>query len=195
LRFAGVEDPLGVSKMNTAFLDFVNSEFRDFRGRWVRDDLQQPGWLEQFLVRWNLQVSSPPDPAIIRSLVALRSLLRHIIETLANGQLSDNDQAELNAILLRSLLVHRLVRDENGYRVELVPLKKDWTWIRTEIVASFVDLLIHYDPQRLKICQNANCRWIFYDESKSRTKIYCTANKCANLLKVRRFRARHKSIA
>ncbi len=179
--------------MNTAFLDFVNSEFRDFRGRWVRDDLQQPGWLEQFLVRWNLQVSSPPDPVTMRSLVALRSLLWHIIETLANGRLSDNDQAELNVILLGSASVRRLVRDEKGYRLELVPLKKDWTWVQTEIVASFADLLIHHDPRRLKICQNTNCRWIFYDESKSRTRRYCTTNKCANLLKVRRYRARHKS--
>ncbi len=179
--------------MDAICLDFINSEFRDFRGRWVRDDLLQPGWLEQFLARWGLQIESPAGEATIEELLALRALLRQVVEALAAGQVSDNDLAALNAIMLKAPSVRHLGRDGEEYWVELVPLKKDWTWVQTEIVASFADLLSHHDPQRLKICQNANCRGIFYDESKSRTKIYCTPNKCANLLKVRRFRARHKS--
>jgi predicted RNA-binding Zn ribbon-like protein len=77
--------------------------------------------------------------------------------------------------------------------LEVVPLKKDWDWVQVEIAASFAHLLVDYDRKRLKICANPNCRWIFYDESKSRTRRYCTPDKCANLLKVRRFRARRKN--
>src|SRR5712692_2738175 len=101
--------------MDTICLDFINSEFRDFRGRWVRDDLQQPGWLEQFLVKWELQVENPPDAAVIAALVTLRALLRRMIEALAGGQISDDDQAMFNAILLKIPLKRYLMKDAEGY--------------------------------------------------------------------------------
>ncbi len=179
--------------MEMICLDFINSEFRDFRGRWVRDDLQQPEWLEQFLVKWGLQVDRPPDAATLTALVALRTLLRSMVEALGEGQIADHEQAALNAILLKGILGRRLMKDTAGYHLEMVPLKKDWDWVQAEIAASFAHLLASHDPRRLKMCANTNCRWVFYDESKSRTKLYCTSEKCANLLKVRRFRARHKN--
>ncbi|MFL5625885.1 MAG: CGNR zinc finger domain-containing protein [Ktedonobacteraceae bacterium] len=179
--------------MDSMCLDFINSEFRDFRGRWVRDDLQQPGWLEQFLVKWGLQVGSPADAATLTTLVALRTLLRSMIEALVEGQIADHDQAALNAVLLKMPLSRRLMKGTEGYQLEMVPLKKDWDWVQAEVAASFAHLLAYQDPRRLKICANTNCRWVFYDESKSRTRLYCTSDKCANLLKARRFRARHKN--
>jgi predicted RNA-binding Zn ribbon-like protein len=179
--------------MDTICLDFINSEFRDFRGRWVRDDLQQPDWLEQFLVKWGLQVDRPPDAATLTTLVALRTLLCSMIEALVEGQIADHDQAALNAVLLKMPLSRRLMKGPKGYQLEMEPLKRDWDWVQAEIATSFAHLLVDHDPRRLKICANTNCRWVFYDESKSRTRLYCTSDKCANLLKARRFRARHKN--
>ena len=179
--------------MDAIYLDFINSEFRDFRGRWVRDDLQRPGWLEQFLVKWGLQVDDLPDAAALTTLVGLRTLLRSLTEALVEGQFSDHNQAALNAVLLKMPLNRRLTKGPEGYRLDMVPLKKDWNWVQAEIAASFAHLLAYHDPKRLKICANTNCRGVFYDESKSRTKLYCTPDKCANLLKARRFRARLKN--
>ena len=179
--------------MDAICLDFINSEFRDFRGRWVRDDLQQPGWLEQFLVKWGLRVDQPPNAETLTTLIALRTLLNSMIEALVEGQIADHDQAALNAVLLKMPLSRRLMKDREGYKLEMVPLKKDWDWVQAEIAASFAHLLAYQDPRRLKVCANSNCRWVFYDESKSRTRLYCTPDKCANLLKARRFRARHKN--
>ena len=114
-----------------------------------------------------------------------------MVQVLANGQLSDIDLTRLNAFLSKTASIRQLVQDERGYRLELSPLWKHWDWVQAEIVASFAELLAFHDPQCIKVCQNAYCRWVFFDESKSRTQRYCTSNKCANLLKVRRFRARH----
>ena len=177
--------------MEVLCVDFINSEFRDFRGRWVRDDLQQPGWMEQFLTKWGLHVEQSPDAAILATLIALRTLLRSIIETLGEGTITEQDQAALNAILLKMPLCRHLKKDAHGYQLEMVPLKKDWDWVQAEIAASFAHVLAYHDPKRLKICANTYCRGIFYDESKSRTKLYCTPEKCANLWKARRYRARH----
>jgi len=179
--------------MDTICIDFINSDFRDFRGRWVRYDLLQPGWLEQFLIKWGLQVDHPPDEATLTTLIALRTLLRSMIETLVEGQITDHDLAALNAVLLKMPLNRHLIKDREGYQFEMVPLKKDWDWVQSEVAASFAHVLVYHDPRRLKICANSNCLGVFYDESKSRTKLYCTPDKCANLVKVRRFRAHHKN--
>jgi predicted RNA-binding Zn ribbon-like protein len=179
--------------MDAICIDFINSEFRDYRGRWVRDDLREPGWMAQFLAKWDLQVDRPLDEGTLAALVDLRTLLRSLIETLANGPLTEQDQAALNATLLKVPLSRRLEQDAEGYRLELVPLKKDWDWVQAEIAASFAHIVVDHDPKRLKICANSYCQGAFYDESKSRTKRYCTPEKCGNLQKMRRFRARHKN--
>jgi predicted RNA-binding Zn ribbon-like protein len=88
--------------------------------------------------------------------------------------------------------VPRLRWDGEQYQIEVVPVRRDWRWVMGEIALSLADLLAYSDTRRLKICENPHCRGIFYDESKSRTKRYCTSDKCGNLLKLRRFRARHK---
>ena len=178
--------------MDALYLDFVNSEFRDFRGRWVRDELEQPGWVEAFLLKWGLEVESPLDATTQAKLVALRSLLFRGIEALTEeGQMLEQEQDALNAVLLKVPLRRHVRKDTYGYQVEMVPMKRDWEWVQAEIVASFVDFLASHDTRRLKMCANSNCRWVFYDESKSRTKQYCTSEKCANLMKVRRFRVHH----
>jgi predicted RNA-binding Zn ribbon-like protein len=179
--------------MDALCLDFINSEFRDFRGRWTRDDLQQPDWLAHFLTKWQLQIASPTSTAPLADLIALRTLLQHMTETLVNGQLSSQDQNALNSILLKTPLQRQLIHTTTGYQLALEPQQKNWDWVQAEIAASFAHLLTSHDTRRLKICANPNCRWIFYDDSKSRTRRYCTPDKCANLLKVRRFRARHKN--
>ena len=178
--------------MEALCVDFINSEFRDFRGRWVRDDLQQPDWMDQFLTKWGLLVEQPHDTDVLSTLVSLRTFLRSMIETLVDGKITEQDQATLNTIMLKTHLCRHLEKDMDGYQLEMVPIKKDWDWVQAEIVASFAHVLAYHDPKRLKICANTYCRGIFYDESKSRTKLYCTPEKCANLWKARRFRARHK---
>ncbi|HEY6286563.1 MAG TPA: ABATE domain-containing protein, partial [Ktedonobacteraceae bacterium] len=147
--------------MEAICVDFINSEFRDFRGRWVRDELQQPGWLEQFLTTWGLQVDHPPDTAMLTTLVSLRTLLRSMIETLVEGKITEQDQAALNAILLKMPLCRHLEQDTQGYQLEMVPLKKDWDWVQAEIAASFAHVLAYHDPRRLKICANTHCLGIF----------------------------------
>jgi len=179
--------------MEALCVDFINSEFRDFRGRWMRDDLQQPGWMEQLLAKWRIQVDQPLDTTMLTTLVSLRTLLRSMIEKLSSGDITDEDQAMLNANMLKMPLCRHLEKDSNGYTLKMMPLKQDWDWVQAEIAASFAHVLAYHDPKRLKICANSYCRWIFYDESKSRTKLYCTPEKCANLWKARRYRARHKN--
>ncbi len=178
--------------MDVLCLDFLNSEFRDFRGRWVKDQLLEAEWLENFLIRWNLQPQSPSEPPPQADLLKLRSLLRRMAEALASSHPSESELSELNMFLLAAPVSLQLVRQGEQYQLEQVPQRKDWNWVLVKIAASFAELLVEHDPHRLKVCENTHCRGIFYDESKSHTRRFCTSNKCANLVKMRRFRSRHR---
>ncbi|MFC0105354.1 CGNR zinc finger domain-containing protein [Kibdelosporangium aridum] len=45
---------------------------------------------------------------------------------------------------------------------------------------------------RLKSCANSECRWLFYDESRSRTARWCSMRACGSVTKARRYRARQR---
>ncbi|MCL6580471.1 MAG: CGNR zinc finger domain-containing protein [Firmicutes bacterium] len=46
-----------------------------------------------------------------------------------------------------------------------------------------------------KVCANADCGWLFYDDSRNRSRRWCDGRYCGNLIKVRRFRAKVRSSA
>lgn len=45
---------------------------------------------------------------------------------------------------------------------------------------------------RLKICGAPDCRWAYYDHSKSRTGRWCAMRTCGNRHKTRRYRSRRR---
>jgi predicted RNA-binding Zn ribbon-like protein len=48
---------------------------------------------------------------------------------------------------------------------------------------------------RLKLCENADCRWAFYDRSHSRQGAWCDMASCGNRLKNRNLRARRAQLS
>jgi predicted RNA-binding Zn ribbon-like protein len=45
---------------------------------------------------------------------------------------------------------------------------------------------------RLKGCANDNCQWLFYDQSKNRSKKWCEMQTCGNAINARAYRERHR---
>lgn len=43
---------------------------------------------------------------------------------------------------------------------------------------------------RIRVCRNPECRWAFFDQSRNRTRIWCSMDECGNKMKARRFRRR-----
>jgi len=170
-------------------LDFVNTKWYNTH-RLFREPLADPSCLGEFLAKWNLEVSHPPGPGDLSSLFHLRGLLEGLLARVAHGQeLTQEDMDGLNAYLSRCPLARRFSGEAGKARVVLVPFERDWDWVLSEIATSCAELLAVGDPRRIKMCENPDCRWIFYDESRSRNKRWCD-KACGNLLKVRRFRAR-----
>ena len=45
-------------------------------------------------------------------------------------------------------------------------------------------------PERIRICGNDECRWVFYDESRAGRRRWCDMASCGNRAKAARHRAR-----
>jgi predicted RNA-binding Zn ribbon-like protein len=44
---------------------------------------------------------------------------------------------------------------------------------------------------RLRQCGGESCGWLFLDQSRNRSRQWCTMQDCGNVSKVRRYRERH----
>lgn len=175
--------------------DFLNSDYHDWRGGGKSEDrLDRAGWLYEWLVKHGLPDPGAPLPEEKEELKRLRSRLFEIVRELAAGRpLPGTAVGALNRELEGGPVVRRLSHREEGIRLETAALNGDWHAIRAEIAASFARMLTEGEPDRLRICENPDCLWVYYDETKNRSKRYCDDKMCGNLLKVRRFRARRKT--
>lgn len=69
-----------------------------------------------------------------------------------------------------------------------LPLQRAFAAIMAAVYQSVVD----GSWQRLKLCQNPRCRWVFYDRSRNRSGRWCTMAICGNRAKTSRFRMRRR---
>lgn len=180
--------------MEVLALDFLNSDWSDYRGSGRAEDrFLQLTWRQQFLAHWRFNVDAAAlDDSLLRSLLSLRSLLWDYTARLAQGeQLTKAEMVQLQPYLQVSAVRRTLSQDEKGHwRIALEPLQKDWLWVQGEIVTSFVELVTTQEPARIKICENEACGWVFFDASKNRSRRWCAGYACGNMMTVRRYRAR-----
>jgi predicted RNA-binding Zn ribbon-like protein len=178
-----------------AWLELLNTDWHDYRGSGQhRDLLDDPGRFDRFIKPWRPGLEGLPDERIRAALKDLRRTVRAIVERIAAGRpVPAGPWSALNAVLAASPFVRRVERSGAGYSFPLVPRDPGLSAMLGEIVAGFGETLARGEPARIKICDNRDCRWVFYDRSKNRSRRWCEGNTgCGDLMKVRRFRARHK---
>ena len=181
--------------MDEIWIDLLNSDWHDYLGRGgAKDRLEDPQWVRTFLAEWVLPDRLVSAKATRAALGDLRSVLRRFIDRIvAEESLTEEDLEALNTVLSGEPVVRRLEPSGSTYRMRLDPVRTSLRAVLAEIAKSFADMLIEGDLARIKLCDNPDCRWVFYDRSRSRTRRWCEgASGCGNLLKVRRFRERQK---
>jgi len=170
-------------------LDFMNSDVSDALGSGQRTDrLRDETWVAKFLARWKLGEPGALGRASLTSLHELRAAMWGVLEAkLEERGVSADDVETIDGALRAPSLRRTLSREGAAYRVEVEPSRHDWAFVASELAVSFVELLRTYDIHRVKLCGNPDCRWVFLDESKNRSRRWC-ADSCGNLIKVRKFR-------
>jgi predicted RNA-binding Zn ribbon-like protein len=180
--------PLPNHWADNACLDFVNSTWADHLGSGVTyDRLVLPQWRAAFLERWGLAGVGEPSDRRLERLIELRALLRRL---LTNPSAGEPEIRRLDAVLSLPRYRRRLSIGAGALEVVEVPDRRDWDWVRSEIARSFVELQGDAGLRRVKVCANPYCTWIFQDSTRNRSRRFCEANICGNLLKVRKHRAR-----
>ncbi|MBP3964569.1 CGNR zinc finger domain-containing protein [Paenibacillus lignilyticus] len=175
--------------------DFLRSDYRDWRGSGHTEELlDKPDWLEQWLTVHSLPYPGAPTAKEVNELKQLREHILHIVQKLTVSEAVDPINLEgLNRALSSGPMILHIAESNSDFRLDTTPLQTGWSRIGAEVAASFGRLLTDCEPSRLRICDNPDCRAVYYDETRNRSKRFCDERACGNLMKVRRFRARQKA--
>jgi len=66
--------------------------------------------------------------------------------------------------------------------------------VLSAVLASIHDAARTDTWRRVKACANTDCRWLFYDRSRSRTRRWCDMKACGNIVKARAYRRRQGGV-
>lgn len=181
--------------MNRLWTDFVNSDYHDWRGGDRSEDrLGKASWQQDFLDRWQLHASVPASPEDELSMRNFRNELLALGSRVSSGaSLTEQERNWLNDFMEAGHVRRRLTIIDQGLKLQLEAVEAHWHQVMAEVAADFAVTLVEGEAGRIRICDNSDCRWMFYDDTRSRTQKYCDDKMCGNLMKVRRFRAKRKT--
>lgn len=177
------------------WLDLLNSDYHDYKGSGRDEDrLENLQWLQKFLSNWNTVQLRLENTEIITQLKTLRTLIRRMADDFRMGKgISPDDIKFLNIILENAPKISQIDSTDNAYSLKEYRIDLGLKAILADIASSFAEILVQGEPERIKICDNKDCLWIFYDHSKNKSRKWCEGGTgCGNLMKVRRFRKRQK---
>lgn len=173
------------------WVDLANSEMWNGYGH-LTDFLENSQWIGDFLEFWQFHVSLP-GPVVLRDLRKLRKLLRHFAEKTSQGAVIQPRDLEALNSWLKVPVFRRLVENQNGLALAHEPVQFGWPAVLALIANSLAEALAEHQQDRLKICANTGCAWVFVDRTKGRVKRWCSDATCGNRDRVRRSRAAHRS--
>jgi predicted RNA-binding Zn ribbon-like protein len=129
-----------------------------------------------------------PTPADVAEAARLRDAIRVLLLE-HNGEDVDADQA-CTALEEAARKTHVGLRFRAGRSV-LEPEGDDAAAAIGRLVATVAELTGTNEWQRLKACRDDTCRQAFYDQSRNRSRAWCSMEVCGNRDKQRSFRGRH----
>jgi predicted RNA-binding Zn ribbon-like protein len=129
-----------------------------------------------------------PTKAEHADALAVREAIR---ELLLDHNSCECDTAAASATLEEAGRKAKLaVRFIDG-RPTLAPECEDTRGAVGRIVAAVAEAATTAEWQRLKACRDDHCRVAFYDQSRNRSRAWCSMEVCGNREKARTFRAKH----
>ncbi len=186
-------------------VDLANTLDWRFRDDGPEELLASYGDLLRFAVQSELVTAkqarqitrATPDHAAAAALVACRELREAVAEVLY-AVVDDRTPAASQIKTLDRLFKEargrqRLIWSGEGLR---------WDWPASEcgpdlpgwiLSLGAARLLASDEMGRVRACDNPECRWLFLDTTKNRTRRWCDMKICGNRMKARRFKAQHRS--
>jgi predicted RNA-binding Zn ribbon-like protein len=160
--------------------------------RWFEDhDLLHREMRAGVLERWaEAPVTETRTLARIRRVrEALRELLDATVERRPpeHGALDEVNRA------LRTHYVYELVPAPDGIALDHRHEGDPIDGALARLAESIARELSQGDPERLRVCANDDCRWVFKDTSRTSQRKWCDMSTCGNRAKVARHRERKRT--
>jgi predicted RNA-binding Zn ribbon-like protein len=125
--------------------------------------------------------------AVLEHALALREAVYSIFVAMTMGKEPEQKDLELlNNELARTFAFSRILPSGEGYV---------WSWVDEEmaldrmlwpVVRDAADLLTSSESSRVGKCADEKCGWLFLDNSRNRSRRWCSMKDCGNRAKARR---------
>jgi predicted RNA-binding Zn ribbon-like protein len=186
-------------------LDFVNTLENEKGGTvehlhnagdavlWLRNhDLLHQQMVDDLLSRTS---SEPPaGDQLMRRVRRVRGALRELLDATVEQRPPDPTALREVNRALRTQYIYELVPASDGisldHRHEGDPVDGALARLSETIARE----LTQGDAERLRICANDECRWVFFDTSAGGRRKWCDMSVCGNRAKVARHRARQREL-
>jgi predicted RNA-binding Zn ribbon-like protein len=167
--------------------EFVNTnELDEADGEKLTDPEALNDWLSE---RDLLPARASVSDEDLRGAKTVREALRSLLLANNGAPLDPSAVATLNGAADRSRL---RVSFSPGGRAELVPDQEDVPGALSRILAVAYTAMADESWERLKACRLDDCQWAFYDQSKNRSRTWCSMKVCGNRAKARAYRERQR---
>jgi predicted RNA-binding Zn ribbon-like protein len=130
------------------------------------------------------------DLSKIRS---VRRALRDVADAIVEGRVPDGVALARVNRALHARQVIELVAGPHGCSVDHRHVGDPIDDALARIADPLVRELADGHPDRIRVCANDRCRWVFYDGSRSGRRRWCDMTTCGNRAKAARHRARARS--
>lgn len=122
----------------------------------------------------------------------VRAALREVSDAVAEDRLPSADALATVNRALHARQVIELTASPAGVGVDHRHVGDPIDDALARLSEALVLELTNGHPERIRICANDTCRWIFYDTSRTSRRRWCDMASCGNRAKAARHRARAK---
>ena len=123
---------------------------------------------------------------------AVRTALREIADAVAEHRAPKRGALDRVNRALRARAATELVAGEDGIGIGHRHVGDPIDDALARVAEPLVQELASGNPDRLRVCANDMCRWVFYYESRAGQRRWCDMATCGNRAKAARHRARQK---
>jgi predicted RNA-binding Zn ribbon-like protein len=120
----------------------------------------------------------------------VRGALRELADAIVEERLPDSTALATVNRALHARQVIELVAGPNGWSVDHRHVGDPIDDALARIADPMVRELADGHPERIRVCANDRCQWVFYDASRSGRRRWCDMTTCGNRAKAARHRAR-----
>ncbi len=200
--------PIGFEHRHAATLDetfdFLNTAELDGSGTPIEHLASlsdATGWLEGHGLlhpakRQPLDASSRiRSGELLAHVRAVRSGLREVVEAVVAGRPVDTRALATVNDILRARSAVELVPGEGGVALAHRHVGDPLDDALAAVAEPLVAVIAAGGIDRLRVCANDGCRWVFHDTSRTGRRRWCSMASCGNRAKAARHRARKRAAA